>query len=58
MPSYALYMTSYPHFMTTILSIYDITYTIPVTMHPLYIGQDTNYVYDIILSIYGISYGV
>ena len=25
MTSYALYMTSYPHFMSSVLSIYDIT---------------------------------
>ena len=36
MPSYALYMTSYPHFMTTILSIYEITCTVFMTSPALY----------------------
>ena len=36
MPSYALYRTSYPHFMTTILSIYDITCTVFMTSHAIY----------------------
>ena len=36
MPSYALSMTSYPHFMSTILSIYDITCTVFMTSHALY----------------------
>ena len=35
MPSYALYMTSYPHFMKTTLSIYDLTCTIFITSHAL-----------------------
>ena len=36
MPLYALYMTSYPHFMTTTLTIYDITCTIFIILHALY----------------------
>ena len=36
MSLYALNMTSYPHFMTTTLSIYDITCTIFITSHALY----------------------
>ena len=36
MPSYALYMTSHPHFMKTTLTIYDITCTIFITSHALY----------------------
>ena len=36
MPSCALYMTSYPHFMTTALIIYDITCTLFMTSHALY----------------------
>ena len=36
MASYALYITSYPNFLTTILSIYDITCTVFMTAHALY----------------------
>ena len=37
MPSYALYMTSYPHFMTSALTIYDIKCcTIFLISHTLY----------------------
>ena len=36
MPSYALYMMSYPQFMTTILNIYDIPCTVFRTSHALY----------------------
>ena len=38
MPSCALYMTSYPHFMKTTLSIYDITCTVFMTSHALYMA--------------------
>ena len=36
MPSYVLYMTSYPHFMTTTLNIYEIKCTIFTTSPALY----------------------
>ena len=39
-------------------TLYDITYTILVISQPLYLWQDTSYVYDIIFSIYDISHGV
>ena len=39
-------------------TLYDITCSILVTSQPLYVWQDTSYVYDIILSIYDISHGV
>ena len=36
MPSYALYMTSYPHFRTRTLNIYEIKCTIFIISHTLY----------------------
>ena len=39
MPSYALYMASYPHFMTKSLTIYDITCTMFITTHALYMAS-------------------
>ena len=36
MPLHALYRTSYPHFMTTMFGIYDITFTIFSISHALY----------------------
>ena len=50
MPSYALYMTSYPHFMTTTLSIHDIICTI---WHVIYcVWYPIHYMCDVTQCLY------
>ena len=72
MRSQKFYMTSQSLYDITVLypwchihsihdstpTLYDITYFILATPQRLYLWQDTSCVYEIILSIYGISYGV
>ena len=52
-----VFVTSNPHYSRRQPTAYDITYNLLVTSQPLYLWQDTYYVFNIILSVYDISHG-